>query len=117
MLIKDLAKRIVDVAKKKGKVKAIRLELGELAPILPGELEKALRALVDWDIYIINKQSRTVCPCGFSGQPRIIQREHGFVTYVCPKCHKVPIVVEGASVVLKEVELCKEVESQIQSQV
>jgi Zn finger protein HypA/HybF involved in hydrogenase expression len=94
---------IVKEAQKQGKVRAITIELGELAPITPEDLKHALE-VTGWAIKIFPKKGFVHCHCGFRGAPNITERGHDFVVFNCPKCKaELPRIVDGKDVVLKDV--------------
>ncbi len=100
-----IARDIINQAKKHGKVKKIVVEVGDIAAVKAEELEELLKKLVDWDIEIVKKEAIVKCVCGYEGEPKIIERGHDFVMYVCPKCNLVPEDVTGDKIILKKVVL------------
>jgi len=97
------ANKIVEEAKKKGKVTKITVEVGELAQIPAPELKGTLAQMVDWDLNVVEKEASVVCPCGFEGRPKILEKGHGYTLFQCPECGTVPKVKEGEDIILKEV--------------
>lgn len=99
-------KKLIEEAKKYGKVKRISLEVGELAPFEGDHLLKHLKELVDWKVDLSVKKAKVRCnDCGYEGEPKIVEREHDNVIYVCPKCGKRPNVLEGDELILVDVEV------------
>jgi Zn finger protein HypA/HybF involved in hydrogenase expression len=100
-----IASEIIKKAKQQGKVKSIVVEVGELANIPAHHLEEALAKMTGWKIKMLEKKASVKCTCGFKGQPRITEKSHDAVFFECPKCKKIPFVVEGKDIMLKEVEV------------
>jgi Zn finger protein HypA/HybF involved in hydrogenase expression len=92
------AKKIIDEASKQGNVKAITLEIGELAPVPANELVECLEQLVEWDIQYTETLSKIKCECGFIGHPTIVERGHDYFFIECPKCKEIPEVLEGQEI-------------------
>lgn len=100
-----IAQDLVAKAKEQGKVRKIIVELGEIANISKDDLEKQLKNFADFDFEIIEKKAKVKCVCGYSGEPKIIERQHDLVIFECPTCGMNPEVVEGDKIILKEVEV------------
>lgn len=100
---KTIANGIITEASKHGDVKAITIEVGDLAHLTAEELKEAMSDLVKWKIKIIKKKAIVECSCGYRGEPKIVEKRHGYVLFVCPVCGAVPKVVEGGDIVIKEV--------------
>lgn len=101
-----IAKQIIDEAKKHGKVRAITVEVGDLAHLPLQETADTLRNMVpDWEVNMVRKKAKVKCSCGYEGEPKIIESGHDHHVFECPKCGAVPEVVDGKDIVLKEVEL------------
>ncbi|NQU78487.1 hydrogenase maturation nickel metallochaperone HypA [Candidatus Woesearchaeota archaeon] len=97
---------IIGTAKKKGHVRAITVEVGELGHVPADELKETLiRMVPEWDVRIETKKANSKCACGYQGSPKILEHSHGHAVYVCPECGDVPQLTEGADIVLKEVEI------------
>lgn len=101
----NLAVQIVEKAKKKGDVRAVTVEVGDLAHVQPSEIKDALAKLVDWKLVIQRKPALVRCSCGYEGNPRVVEKRHGLTLIVCPKCSTLPMVVEGNDIILKSVEV------------
>ncbi len=99
----NIVKQIIEAAKKKGNVKSILVEVGELAHCSAEEIESALKQLVDWQVIVATKRAKVKCKCGYEGNPKIVEKRHGLTLFVCPKCSELPKVYEGKNIVLKEV--------------
>lgn len=95
--------KIIEEAEKFGKVKKIKIELGELANITKEDLEEHLKEVVDWDIKINIKKSKIECNCGYKGKPNILERGHDFCLFNCPKCKGKVKVLKGGEIKIKEV--------------
>ena len=93
-----IANKIIEEAKKHGDVKQMFLEIGELAPVPPQELMDCLSSIVKWDIKSKIIKSKAECSCGFKGHPRILERGHDSFFIECPKCNKIPKLVDGTEI-------------------
>lgn len=93
-----IANKIIEEAKKQGKVEEIHLEIGELAPVCCNELVECLRQLVDWKINSKKRGAKVKCLCGFKGKPKILERGHDYFLIECPKCRKVPEIIDGRDI-------------------
>ncbi|MBD3309964.1 hypothetical protein GF351_01960 [Candidatus Woesearchaeota archaeon] len=102
---KSIAKGIIEEAKKHGIVKSITLEIGDLAHLSAEELDDAMSDLVDWNIVIVKKPAVVKCTCGYKGEPKVLEKRHGYILFVCPECESLPKVLEGDKIVIKEVEV------------
>ncbi len=98
----ELVKGLISEAEKKGAVKSVRLEVGDLAEVEAEELRELL-AVKNWDVQIDRKKAEVSCGCGFAGEPEISARVHDIILFNCPNCGKIPKVVDGDKIVLKEV--------------
>ena len=99
----QFAEKIFEVAKEKGKVSKIILEIGELAPISEDLLIYEIKRLIDCDVEIKNVFSKVICKCGYRGSPRIVQKKFDSILFTCPKCHSLPTVLEGDNVMLFDI--------------
>ena len=99
----NIVKQIIETAKKKGNVKSILVEVGELAHCSAEEIESALKKMVDWQVIVATKRAIVKCKCGYEGNPKIIEKRHGLTLFVCPQCSELPKVYQGKDIVLKEV--------------
>lgn len=100
-----IAKDIISQAKKHGNVKKIVITVGGIAPVRAEEMEELLKKMVDWEIEVIKKPAVVKCVCGYEGEPKILERSHDIVMYVCPKCNLVPEDIKGDKIILKKVVL------------
>jgi len=100
-----IASSIIDEAKKQGNVKAVTIEVGDLAHLPSKELEECLKNLVEWKITINEKKAKVKCNCGYEGEPKIIEKGHDSTVFQCPKCGNTPEVLEGDKIIIKEVEV------------
>jgi Zn finger protein HypA/HybF involved in hydrogenase expression len=96
-------KKIIDEAKNHGDVKAISIELGELAHVPPEELLACLQELVTWDIESAIVPAKVKCTCGFEGHPKILERGHDYFFIECPECGDIPELVDGKEIKLVNV--------------
>jgi Zn finger protein HypA/HybF involved in hydrogenase expression len=100
-----ISKQIIEDAKAYGNVSAITIEVGDLAHLPIEELKPTLGGMVDWDITYVRKPARVECECGYRGAPEILMHTHDHTLFKCPKCGKVPQVIEGQHIKLKKVEV------------
>jgi Zn finger protein HypA/HybF involved in hydrogenase expression len=101
-----ISKDIIETAQKKGKVKGITVEVGDLGHVPAEELKETLNRMVpDWHVEMVEKKAKVRCACGYEGEPKILEHSHGHCVFFCPKCKRVPEVIEGKDIVLKEVEV------------
>lgn len=98
--------KLVEEAKKYGKVLGVTIEAGELGPLSADEIEHSLSHLVDWDLDVTETPAEVRCGCGYEGRPRIVERGHDFVVFCCPVCKELsPSVVSGDQIILREVKV------------
>ena len=101
-----ISRDIIETAQKKGKVKAITVEVGDLGHLPAEELEETLKRMVpNWKIKITKKKAKAKCSCGYTGEPTIIEHNHGHSVYYCPKCKNIPEITQGHDIILKSVEI------------
>lgn len=101
-----ISKRIIEEAKKHGKVKAITVEVGDLAHVPAEEMERTLTAMVDWKVNIRKKQAKISCVCGYEGRPVITEKGHDLNVFHCPECKApMPQILDGNDMVLVDVEV------------
>jgi len=93
-----IADKIIKEAMSHGKVKRIELEIGELASVPEDELTECLSRLVKWKIVSKEKPAKVKCSCGFSGHPKVLERGHDYFFIECPKCRKVPEIIDGKDI-------------------
>ncbi len=71
-----LAKNIIDTAENTvsgKKINSIKIEMGEIADILPSDLLDALDLINDEYFYdVVETESVVKCSCGFKGRPKIL---------------------------------------------
>ena len=100
-----VARRLIEEAKKHGKVRSITVEVGELAHLPLEDLKPTLNEMVDWQVNYKLKKAKVKCDCGYVGPPNILLRTHEHTYYECPRCGKVPRVLEGQYIKLVKVEV------------
>ena len=101
-----ISQDIIEAAKKQGKVRAITVEVGDLGHLPAQELLETLQKMVpDWSVRMTRKKAKAKCLCGYEGEPKILEHSHGHSVYFCPKCKRVPEIIEGKDIILKEVEV------------
>jgi len=101
-----IAKQIIDEAKKRGKVKSIKVEVGEMGHLPANEFYATITTMVDWKVNMIVKNGKVKCSCGYVGRPNILERGHDVCVFECPKCGDVPKkILEGQDIKLLEVEV------------
>jgi len=99
-----IAANIIKEAKKLGDIKSVNVEVGELGHLPAKELEMTLRTLTKWNIVVKEKKATVRCKCGYNGRPKILERGHDMCLFVCPKCEKVPEILEGNQIKILSVE-------------
>ena len=100
-----IARRIIEEAKKHGKVKGVVIDVGDLAHLPAVDLEKTLASMVDWNIRIKNISAIVKCECGHLGKPKILERSHELTLFECPVCSKIPQILQGDQIVISQVEV------------
>jgi len=100
-----IAQKIIDDASRHGKVKAIKVGVGEVAHITLEELEPTLKQMVDWTVELEGIPAVIHCQCGFEGHPKILERGHDFCVFECPECGGTPEIKSGGDIVLQSVEI------------
>ena len=100
-----IAKNLINEALKQGNIKGVTIEVGEVAHLTIEELQSVMGILVDWDLNFVEKKAVGKCVCGYEGSPKILSRGHDMCLYECPKCGKVPEILEGHDIILKEVKI------------
>ncbi|MBN1544841.1 hydrogenase maturation nickel metallochaperone HypA [Candidatus Woesearchaeota archaeon] len=101
-----ISKDIIETALKKGKVRGITVEVGDLGHLPAEELKETLQRMVpDWKITMTCRKAKVRCACGYRGEPKILEHSHGHSVFLCPKCGLVPEATEGQDIVLKQVEV------------
>ncbi len=100
-----IANQIIEEAKRHGNVKAVTINVGDLAHLPSHELEECLKKLVEWKITVTEKKAKVKCSCGYEGEPKIIEKGHDSTVFQCPKCGNAPDVLDGDKIIIKEVEV------------
>jgi Zn finger protein HypA/HybF involved in hydrogenase expression len=100
-----IAKQIIEEAMKHGKVKEITIEVGDIAHLPANEMKEVMQNMTKWKIIVKQKKAKVKCDCGYTGEPKIIEKKHGFVLFECPKCGSMPKVLEGEDIIIKEVKV------------
>ncbi|MEK6982935.1 MAG: hydrogenase/urease maturation nickel metallochaperone HypA [Nanoarchaeota archaeon] len=93
-----IASNIINEANRHGMVKSIYLEIGELAQVPPDELFDCLKGMVKWKINSKIIKAKVECKCGFKGHPNILERGHDSFFIECPKCRKIPKLIDGTQI-------------------
>ncbi len=79
-----IAHDLIAEASRHGDVKAIKIELGEAAPITRQELLSSIKDHVDWGVEFTSREARAVCrSCGSEMRPGILERGHDYVILQC----------------------------------
>ena len=101
-----IAQEIIKEATKHGTVKAITVEVGDLAHLPRGEMEQVLKKMTPWEIKTTSKKATIKCTCGYVGEPHIVEHGHDHSIFECPKCKAaMPQILEGKDIILKDVEV------------
>jgi Zn finger protein HypA/HybF involved in hydrogenase expression len=99
---------IIANVKDKDKVKAIEVEVGDLAGIEPGHLAGHLKEETGWDVSTSVRKSKVRCACGYDGEAKVRERLHDMVIFECPKCGEIPEVMEGKDIKITKIVLDNE---------
>ncbi|MBL7055322.1 hydrogenase maturation nickel metallochaperone HypA [Candidatus Woesearchaeota archaeon] len=101
-----ISEKIIDAAKAQGEVEEITLEVGELAHLPTPELIACLKELVSWKINYSELKSKVKCECGFTGNPKVLERGHDSFLIECPNCKSnVMDILEGKDINLVSVKV------------
>jgi len=100
-----ICKQILNQLDKYRRIKSITLEVGTLAPLTKQELKETMENMVDYKVNVIEKEARVRCSCKYKGAPGILERAHDFVIFKCPACGKIPEIIEGNKIIIKNIEL------------
>jgi Zn finger protein HypA/HybF involved in hydrogenase expression len=101
-----ISRDIIETARKSGKVNGITVEVGDLGHLPAEELETTLKRMVpEWKIKITKKKAEAKCACGYKGEPKIVEHNHGSSIYICPKCKGIPEITAGQDIILKSVDV------------
>lgn len=72
--------------KKKGR-KSMTVLLGDISGLTEEELLEAVRGVSEITVRVETVKAKVSClSCGFSGEPKVLERLHGHVLICCPKC-------------------------------
>lgn len=93
-LVQDILDKI-----KKYKAKKVKIVVGELS----GFTAEHLREHLNFPCEIEEEESLVECECGYRGRAKITEREHDFVLFECPKCSRIPEILKGKDVIVKEI--------------
>lgn len=96
-----ICKKIIEQAKQAQPdqaIKAIEIEVGELADLTASEVEETMKQLTDWEIKVNFVKNKIKCNCGYSGGANIVEKGHGFCVFNCPECKGKPEVLEGGHI-------------------
>jgi Zn finger protein HypA/HybF involved in hydrogenase expression len=98
-LVKQIIEKVGD-----GEVKSITLEIGELMDHEPKDITETLESMSGWKVDYVERKGLVKCECGYRGTPKILEKSHGVILFICPKCSKTPKVLEGDGVKILKVE-------------
>ncbi|TAJ44756.1 hydrogenase maturation nickel metallochaperone HypA/HybF [Methanofollis fontis] len=83
-------------------IKAVRVDIGEMAMVNPEQVKFLFDAIVEDDPLFAGVRMecrkvpvRTTCECGYEGGER----------FVCPSCGGLPHIVEGKEIVVSSIEI------------
>ncbi len=97
--------KLIEEAKKHGKVIEVTIEMGELCELHDHDIKGRIQELTNWKVNFLIKKATVQCECGYKGEPKIVEKTHDTIIFVCPKCEKKPKMVEGDELILKEVKV------------
>jgi len=101
-----IAQKIIHDAQAHGNIKAITIEVGDLAHLPAPEMKEVMEKVTDWEVTVVSKAAIVACKCGFTGKPEILEHMHDHAVYKCPKCGEMmPSILDGHDIILKEVEV------------
>ena len=98
-LVRQIIERVED-----REVKTIEIEVGELMDHSVEDIKKTLESMSGWTVIARERKGLVECDCGFKGHPKILEKSHGVILYVCPECEKRPRVLDGDGVRIVKVE-------------
>jgi hydrogenase nickel incorporation protein HypA/HybF len=83
-------------------VKCIYVDVGEMAMVNPEQVEFLFMIIIEEDplfkdarLSCINVETHSRCACGYEGKER----------FVCPGCGKIPEIIAGREIVVKNIEI------------
>ncbi|MFZ5954884.1 MAG: hydrogenase/urease maturation nickel metallochaperone HypA [Nanoarchaeota archaeon] len=98
------AQELLNQIENKDNVQSIELEVGELAEITAEELRNVIEDLMGWEVIVENVLANVECGCcGFTGRPKITERNQDFVIYECPQCKGLPRAKAGKEIIIKKI--------------
>ncbi len=89
-----------DIMDKAGDAKEITVIVGEISGIHTHDLKNLEEK---YKVNFVMEEAEVDCDCGFKGKPKILLNEHEHVIFECPSCGKVPKIIKGDKVILKEI--------------
>ena len=98
-----IAASIIAEAKKQGTVKKAIIYCGALAHLPAHELQKVMEVMAPFTVEVKETAAKVSCNCGYVGEPKIEMHSHDLAIYFCPRCMRVPKVLEGKDIILKKV--------------
>jgi len=93
-------KIIKDIVDRAGDAKEITVIVGELSGIHLHDLEDLKSK---FKVNFIEEEALVECSCGYRGKPKILLNEHDHVLFECPSCSKIPKIIKGNNVILKDI--------------
>lgn len=101
-----ICENIINKAKSYGKVKKIVVECGQLAHLPAKDLKRTLKEHCKFDVVVKEIPAVIKCTeCSFVGEPKVIEHAHDIAIFECPRCGKIPQILEGDKIVLKSVDV------------
>ena len=97
--------KIIDKTTSFDKIVSVSFEVGDLAHLSAEELEETLKGMVKFKIIVKRKKAVVKCKCGYKGEPKILERGHHSLIFVCPTCEDVPQIVDGEDIKIMEIEI------------
>jgi len=65
------------------------------------EIKQAMEVRIPCEV--LDEESLVKCECGFEGRAKITFKEHDLVLFECPDCGKVPEILKGGDIILKDI--------------
>lgn len=87
------------------KIISVSFEVGDLAHLSAEELKETLKSRVKFKININRKKAVVKCKCGYKGEPKILDRGHHSLLFVCPECDDIPEIVDGEDIKIMEIKV------------
>lgn len=95
------SKVVENILKEVGNAKKVKVLVGELSGYTVDEIKRALEPRIECEVE--EEKGIVKCECGFEGNPKILEKEHDFVFFECPKCSAIPEILKGKDIIIKDI--------------